>query len=835
MSHRYLASAISPQHAAELFRLMIEDIKECAVFMLDPNGVIVVWNKAAEEMKGYAAEEAIGQHLSLLYTDEDKAIGWPAHNLKAAAEKGFYTEERWRKRKDGTVFWAHTALTALRNDDNELLGFSKITLDLTRHKLLEECEQERDEISLILKAAESGTWKWDTRSNMVTVSQHFFELLGYPETEHVLPYKQWIDFVHPADRETACTQLHAARDHSPQSPFEIQLRVRRRDGSYRWFHVRADWRPEPDGAPPWVLMGVCVDIHALKMAEDESECLHRQIDDEQIRFSHILNQLPSGVVLADTPSGKVSYQNHAAEKMLGRKLKDIKCLRDYDAFTFSDVNGQRIKTEDLPLARTVTNNEVSGTEELLCKQPDGTQVHFAVTTTPIFDSDGISRLAVAVMHDVTESRHLLHRLGFEASHDALTGLANRREFETRLLRTLEHVRCSPGTHAALLYMDLDQFKIVNDTCGHSAGDELLRSLAQVYREQVRERDTLARIGGDEFALIVEHSTVDEAILVAHKLLAATRNFRHACKGRLFQIGVSIGLVSLDSTADSIEQVLRQADHACYQAKESGRNRLYIHQSDDNDLALRRSDMHWVTRLSDAFANDQLQLFSQPIAPIGDGVSGGHYEILLRLKNSEGAPIRPGRFLPAAERYDVMPNVDRWVLKNTLLWLERHPKHVADLSMCSINLSRRTLADETFQQYAADLLDKSAVPAEKLCFEITENGAISNMAKTIAFIKTLSVRGCRFSLDDFGAGMTSFSYLKALPVDFIKIDGSFIQMMSSSQIDYEMVRFTNDISHLMGRQTVAEYVTDESLLNKLQEIGVDFAQGYWIGRPQPLMA
>ena len=429
----------------------------------------------------------------------------------------------------------------------------------------------------------------------------------------------------------------------------------------------------------------------------------------------------------------------------------------------------------------------------------------------------------------------MHKLGYQASHDVLTGLVNRREFELRLKRTLDRAKQSLNTHAALLYMDLDQFKIVNDTCGHSAGDDLLRQLAQVYREHVRDRDTLARIGGDEFALIVEHCSIDEARIVAGKVLDTTRHFRYTCKGHMFQLGVSIGLIPIDSNASTVEKALRQADHACYLAKESGRNRVYVQHNGDMDMAQRRSDMHWVRRLSDAFENDKLQLYYQPIVPIGKDSDGLHYEILLRLVNENSDLITPTTFLPAAERYDVMPTVDRWVLRKSLQWLEQNEQHVSELDMCTINLSRRTLADESFQKYAKELFDSTTVPAEKICFEITENGAIANMKKTISFIDALAGRGCKFSLDDFGTGMTSFSYLKQLPVDFIKIDGSFIQMMNSSEVDYEMVRFTNDISHMMGRKTIAEYVTTASILQKLGDIGVDFAQGYWLGRPQPLAA
>jgi EAL domain-containing protein (putative c-di-GMP-specific phosphodiesterase class I) len=259
----------------------------------------------------------------------------------------------------------------------------------------------------------------------------------------------------------------------------------------------------------------------------------------------------------------------------------------------------------------------------------------------------------------------------------------------------------------------------------------------------------------------------------------------------------------------------------------------MQRSGNTDIAERRNDIHWVRRLSDAFHSDKLQLYYQPIVPVGTDVGGLHYEVLLRLVDEDRGVVSPKSFLPAAERYDVMPSVDRWVLRKSLEWLEQHSEHVSALGMCTINLSRRTLADESFQKYANELFDAANTPADKICFEITENGAIANMRKTISFIDSLAERGCRFSLDDFGTGMTSFAYLKQLPVDFIKIDGSFIQMMGASKIDYEMVRFMNDISHMMGRRTIAEYVTTESILAQLRDIGVDFAHGYWVGRLQPL--
>jgi len=963
MPERFLASVLPQHEAAELYRLMVVGIRDIAVFLMDPGGHITVWNKGAQEMKGYTADEALGSHLRLLYTDEDQASERPEHNLAMAAEHGFFTEEAWRKRKDGSLFWAHIALTALRDRNNVLLGFSKVTTDITRHRLLEQCTKEREEIDLILRAAESGTWKWDIARQQVEVSSHLMTLLGYEATTSTLSFVRWLDFVHADDRAPFRAQLEAVRAAPETAPLETEVRFRSRRGGFQWFFLRANWH-ETGTIKPLIFLGACVAIDSLKAAEHEQARLLATLAHERTRFSTVLEQMPSGVVMADVPSGRLIYQNRAVRDMLGSAMEHIDSYRDYARFGFTDAAGNLIPVDDLPLARTVLHQEPCNVQDLLYARADGTHLHMAVTTAPVRDADGVARIAVAVvhdvsglkqaelaaatekeralvtlaaitdgvitvncacevislnpaaerltgsseaqaqgrslrallrfdepdgagtiadaverslqenraltrlphhtilshdehqfaiesavapvrlsdgkligavvvLHDVTESKRLMRRLGFEASHDALTGLVNRREFELRLGRAIDRAQHAGGATAALLYMDLDQFKIVNDTCGHAAGDDLLKMLAAAYAEQVRERDTLARIGGDEFALIVEHCDVEEALAVAHKILEATRTFRYPCKGQLFQLGVSIGLCPIDRATAGVEDTMRRADHACYIAKERGRNRVYVHYQGDADFAQRRSDMHWVTRMTHAFQNDQLQLYCQPIVALADGEAHHHYEILLRLRNGSGCPILPGTFLPAAERYDVILKIDRWVLARTLDWLAAHPAHMEDLGTCSINLSRRSLADQSFHKYAAELIDASQVPASKLCFEITEHGAIADMQKTIAFIEALSARGCRFSLDDFGTGMTSFAYLKQLPVDFIKIDGSFIQMMSSSAVDYEMVRFTNHISHMMGRKTIAEYVSEPGILARLKEIGVDFAQGYCIGKPRPL--
>ncbi|MDB5824270.1 MAG: hypothetical protein JWR21_2974, partial [Herminiimonas sp.] len=827
MAEPYIKSSLPLHEVMELQRLMTEEIREVALFFMNTEGIITVWNRGAEEMKGYTAAEAIGQHLAMLYTEEDRAIGWPAHNISEATRLGFFREERWRRRKDGSLFWANISLTALRNHSGTLVGYSKITLDLTHHRELEKCVKEKREAERVLQAARAGTWKMDVVADRVEVSVHFRTLLGSPDATRIFTIDQWIELIHADDQEKLKDYLTTSQqlEYVSRPPFGLQIRLGTHDGNYRWFYVSGDWSRDDDTGP-WFLTGVIVDIHELISAEEDRRRLENQLHEHNELASVTLSSIADGVITTGT-DGCVTDINPAAERLTGckadvarsRPLGEV--LRVLDGASLNE--GKNLAKLCLAERKIV----YGGANDVLING-EGHQYSIESSAAPIQLQNGRLMGAVIVLHDVTESRKLLHELNYQATHDALTGLVNRTEFEVRLRRSLDRAKPLAGTESVLLYMDLDQFKIVNDTCGHIEGDELLRQLAQVYRAQTRERDTLARVGGDEFALIVENCNLDEAVTVATKILETTSRFRFPCGKQVFQIGVSIGLIPISRDSITVEQLLREADHACYLAKESGRNQIYVQQTGDVDIAQRRSDMQWVRRIDEAFRNDQFSLYYQPIVPVRAAGSGMHYEILLRLIDEPNEPIGPDSFLPAAERYDVMPAVDKWVLQKSLEWLEKNPEHVARLERCTINLSRRTLVDESFQKYANALFDKTTVPAHKICFEITENGAIANMGKTIAFIEKLAQRGCKFSLDDFGTGMTSFTYLKDLPVDFIKIDGSFIQRMDSSAVDYEMVRFTNDISHMMGRKTVAEHVTSEAILKNLHDIKVDYAQGYWLG-------
>ncbi len=470
-----------------------------------------------------------------------------------------------------------------------------------------------------------------------------------------------------------------------------------------------------------------------------------------------------------------------------------------------------------------------------CK--DGQRLWVRQTARAVRGNDGIEKLA-CVCEDVTEARNLSEQLSYQASHDALTGLVNRREFERRLHRILNVAR-NDHTEHAFCYLDLDQFKIINDTCGHVAGDELLRQLGALLQRVVRKCDTAARLGGDEFGVIMEYCTLRQAQRVAQALHRAVEDFRFSWGDKTLRVGASIGMVPIDDASENISSILSAADAACYAAKEHGRNRIHVYREGDSELARRYGEMQWVARIERALEEDRFELEMQPIAPV-DAIDEPHahmlhYEFLLRMRDERGRVVPPTAFLPAAERYDLASHVDRWVINRAFSWLIRNPEHVKQLFLCCINLSGRSVVNEDFLGYVIGRFDKTGVPPEKICFEITETAAIANLASAARFIRALKEWGCCFALDDFGSGLSSFAYLKNLPVDFLKIDGVFVRGVLDDPVDLAMVKSINEIGQAFGKKTIAEFVESDAILEKLKlrYIGVDYAQGYSVGRPQPL--
>jgi diguanylate cyclase (GGDEF)-like protein len=469
---------------------------------------------------------------------------------------------------------------------------------------------------------------------------------------------------------------------------------------------------------------------------------------------------------------------------------------------------------------TVANDKVLGAFALYFKTPKEPDSRLIDLTQRMANIT-----AITILRKQSEAQ-----LTFNASHDALTGLVNRREFERRTERLLSTVKQDKDEHA-LCFMDLDQFKVINDTSGHVAGDEMLRQVSSALQSVVRKRDTLARLGGDEFGVLMEHCALDDAHRVATSLQKAIQDYQFVWEEHVFKVGVSIGLVPITESTNSLSLLLRDADAACYVAKDKGRNRIHVYQPDDLETNLRHGEMQWVTRLSQALEENRFCLYAQVIEPL-DGSSDLHYELLLRMIDNKGETIPPGAFLPAAERYNLITKVDFWVIEHAFGLLKENPAFLEKINFCSINLSGQSLTEPDMLEFIIEKLDNSKIDGTKVCFEITETAAISNLSTAMTFISTLIGQGCRFALDDFGSGLSSFAYLKNLPVDYLKIDGMFVKDIVDDPIDHAMVKSINEIGHVMGMKTIAEFVENDVIKGMLKEIGVNYVQGYGIGKPRP---
>ena len=454
----------------------------------------------------------------------------------------------------------------------------------------------------------------------------------------------------------------------------------------------------------------------------------------------------------------------------------------------------------------------------------------------------LARLVPAVQRELREvETRRAHRRAEEAIrhmafHDALTDLTNRREFECRLEHALESARRDHSSHACL-YLDLDQFKIINDTCGHVAGDDLLRQLAVLFQKHVRNIDTLARLGGDEFGVLLENCPIEQAQRIAENFRQVIAEFRFVWRERPFGISVSIGLVPITAASRNVNGILSAADMACYAAKNLGRNRVHLYNESDIGLARRHGDIQWVPRIKQALEDDQFRLYRQSIVPLsGYALGTKSFEFLLRYIDTNNNAISPGTFIPAAEHYNLMPKVDRWVIQHAFSYLAeafRNNGGLKESSLFFINLSENSLSDDEVYPFIKRLLHDYRIPPHVICFEITETAAITNLGKAVEFIKKIKDHGCQFALDDFGSGLSSFSYLKTIPVDFLKIEGGFIRNMLDDPMNSAIVEAINQIGHVAGIRTIAEFVETGVIKQKLKSIGVDYAQGYGIGYPVSL--
>lgn len=590
-----------------------------------------------------------------------------------------------------------------------------------------------------------------------------------------------------------------------------------------WF--AANISPISEDSVIWVARNITDRKYMEKALFQEKE--HAQIT---------LQSIGDAVITTDA-FGYVKDCNPAAEQLTGWQVSEARGKPLSEIFDI--VNESTRQPVENPVDRVLNEGQVVCLDQnTILISRNGIEYAIDNSAAPIRDRQGQILGTVLVFHDVTKSRQLSDQLSWQASHDSLTGLVNRRQFEQDLNDAIASVQREHHQHI-LCYLDLDRFKVVNDTCGHAAGDQLLCQVTALLQNNIRDQDILARLGGDEFALLIDQCSISEAKLIANHLLELIRHFRFVWQNKTFTIGASIGLVAMNEEVQDVATVLSAADTACYAAKQKGRNCICVFREDDLQLTQQRGDQQWILRIQQALEKNRFCLYSQRITALQPGDDQEHYEILLRLVDEDGKIVLPNAFLPTAERHGLMGEIDQWVIQTFFAKYQKFCQKVTEYSRLShcfyaINLSGSSLSNDRFLSFLQKQLLRYNIAPQTICFEITETMAISNLTQATQFIQSLKKLGCRFALDDFGVGMSSLAYLKALPVDYLKIDGCFVKNLVHDPVDRAMVECCNRIAHVMNIKTIAEFVEDPITLEQLRELGIDYAQGYGIAQPSPLL-
>ena len=553
-----------------------------------------------------------------------------------------------------------------------------------------------------------------------------------------------------------------------------------------------------------------------------------------------LHSIGDGVITTDA-AGHVEYLNPVAEQYTGWRTAEARGRPLSEIYRVIDERSGKI-VESLP--RAAGNGSTDGLEAASMRlvSRDGSECAIRFSYAPIRNRAGEPLGMIVVFHDISQIRAMAQQLIWQASHDVLTGLVNRREFERRLGELIETAKTKDRRHA-LMFMDLDNFKAVNDSCGHSAGDELLRQLTTVMLSRMRGSDTLARLGGDEFGALLESCPFDQALRIANAMRETVREFRFVWENKTFSVGVSIGLVPIDAASGDSNHILTLADACCYEAKNRGRDRVQVYRPEERELTAKQGELQVVSQINRAFELGEFRLYRQSIVPLNPALKRERrYEVLVRMLDRSGTLVPPTGFMPAAERYNLLTSIERWVISSLVEYLHRQWKsgaipHLSDPGGArhhySVNLSGASINDKSFPDFLRNLLTRYELPHGLLCFEITETTAISSLNRAAELMHEFKGMGCQFALDDFGTGMSSFAYLKYLPVDYLKIAGMFVKDMASDPMDYAIVEAINRISHILGMQTVAESVEDAVTLEQVTALSVDFVQGYFVATPEAL--
>ncbi len=801
--------------AEHWFRILAETMP-VAIFVHREKLLYV--NPAAEAMTGYSAPELMDMGLH----DLAKPLS-TSDNGSTARSLPEDEAEIWKlRRKDGQERWIRLTSGYVELDWQPATLVTAFDVTVQEQSAIA-LHDVRQRLAFAQQAARSVTWEWDPDNDALTTSELIDQVFGLPLHDQITSGRGFLELVHPEDQpslEQALLRLIKGEDEN----LSVDIRCLSPRGEIRWLAERAVAMRHPSGRVQRVI-GVAHDITERKIAENA-------LFQEKERAFVTLASIADGVIRTDA-RGIIDYLNPVAQKLTGWTLEEAYGQEAEAVYRVVDeATGKKVLD---PVHHCLEERrEVAFLGQRLLVRRDGSTFPIHDSAAPIRNQEGKVIGSILVFKDLTQVRRVEDEMEHLASHDPLTGLINRREFERQLRQTLQ-ARDGLGGRHALCQLDLDAFKLVNETCGHTAGDQLIRKIASVIEDRVRQQDVLARLGGDEFGILFRDCPSEEAEKRAKEIGEAIHSFRFHWGGRTFTNRVSGGLAPLSTSHSGADALLSAADAACFVAKDKGGGTIHIYQPGDREIAERYGEMQWISRLQKALDEDRFRLYHQIIKPLGASNSEPPLsELFIRLIDEEGKLVYPGSFIPAAERYGLIPTIDRWVLRTALHLLADGGKTViADNSRFAINLSGLSLGAEGFLDFVVDELDKTRIPPDRVFFEITETSAIANLPTAMRFISVLKGMGCRFVLDDFGQGLSSFGYLKNLPLDFLKIDGGFVREMVADPIQAALVASIHEIGEVMGLGTIAESVEDEATLEALRQIGVDYVQGYLFQRPRPL--